>query len=542
MADKSFKKQSFLQGAAVLAAATAIVKIIGAIYKIPMQNVIGTAGFGYFNTAYQIYDVLLMISTAGLPVAMSRMISEAQALENHNQIRKIFSTALRVFLTIGILGTLMMVLFSRQLSVMMVGHDRSWAAIMALGPAVLFICVISAFRGFFQGQSNMNPTSISQVFEAICKLVIGLGAAWLIMKLTYDPDPEVMSGDAALGAGGAILGVTVGCLVSVVYLYACYRKAVKELPVGGTVKSTGETMKQLLSIAIPITIGSAGLQIINMVDTMVYMRRLVGAAGILSVRADELKGIYDFCRTIFNLPCAFITPIVVAIIPSITGHLTMKNERGVRLVEGSAMRITALIAAPCAFGLLSLAKPIVDLLTNYSVQDLEVGGVIMALMGVTVIFNSLILVTNAIMQAHGDVNTPVVHMITGGVVKVIANYFLVGMPELNIVGAAIGTLICYLVIMTLNFIAMIRKKTIDPKSFIGLLKPLLAGALMGAVAYMANGFLSAYVGGSLACLAAICVAAVVYFVLVFALRVITYEDCMLLPGGEKIARILRVNR
>ena len=533
MADKSFKKQSFLQGAAVLAAATAIVKIIGAIYKIPMQNVIGTAGFGYFNTAYQIYDVLLMISTAGLPVAMSRMISEAQALDNPNQIRKVFATALRVFLTIGILGTLMMVLFSRQLSVMMVGHDRSWAAIMALGPAVLFICVISAFRGFFQGQSNMNPTSISQVFEAVCKLFIGLGAAWLIMKLTYDP---------ALGAGGAILGVTVGCLVSAVYLYACYRKAVKELPVGGTVKSTGETMKQLLAIAIPITIGSAGLQIINMVDTMVYMRRLVGAAGILSERADELKGIYDFCRTIFNLPCAFITPIVVAIIPAITSHLTMKHDRGVRLVEGSAMRITALIAAPCAFGLLSLARPIVDLLTKYSAQDLQVGGIIMALMGITVVFNSLILVTNAIMQAHGDVNTPVVHMITGGVIKVIANYFLVGMSELNIIGAAIGTLICYLVIMSLNVIAMIRKKTIDPRSFTGLLKPTLAGLLMGAVAYMANGFLSAYVSGSLACLASICLAAAVYFVLVFALRIITYEDCMLLPGGEKIAKILRVNR
>ena len=146
------------------------------------------------------------------------------------------------------------------------------------------------------------------------------------------------------------------------------------------------------------------------------------------------------------------------------------------------------------------------------------------------------------MQAHGDVNTPVVHMLTGGIVKVIANYFLVGMPELNIVGAAIGTLICYFVIMALNMVAMIRKKTIDPRSFAGILKPLLAGALMGAVAYMANGFLSTHLGGSLACLAAICLAAVVYFVLVYALRIITYEDCMLLPAGEKIAKILRVNR
>jgi len=542
MADKSFKKQSFLQGAAVLAAATAIVKIIGAIYKIPLGIIIGDEGFSYFGKAYQIYEVLLMISTTGLPVAMSRMVSEAQTLENHDQIRKIFSTALRVFLALGIIGSALMVFFARPLSTLVATDESAWFAIAMLGPAVLFICIISAFRGFFQGQSNMTPTSVSQIMEAVCKLVIGLGAAWLIMKLTFNPDPAVMSGDVTYGAGGAILGVTIGCAVSAAYLFRCYRKASRELPTGGTVKSTGDTMRQLLAIAVPITLGSAGLQIINLVDTVVYMNRLVGALGLTATRANELSGIYEFCRTIFNLPCAFITPITIAIIPAITGHLTMKNDRGMRMVEGSAIRITGLIAAPCAFGLLSLAQPIMELLRGYSGEKLEVAGTIMAVLGATVVFNSLILVTNAIMQAHGDVTTPVIHMIAGGVIKVVVNFLLVAVPTLHIMGVAIGTLICYLSIIVLNIAAMIRKKTIDPRSFTGILKPLLAGLLMGAVAYMTNGFLSAYVGGSLACLVSICVAAVVYFVLVFALRIITYEDCMLLPGGEKIAKILRVNR
>ena len=535
MSEKPVKKQSFLQGAAILALATAIVKIIGAIYKIPMQSVIGKAGFGYFNTAYAIYDVLLMISTAGLPVAMSRMISEAQALENHNQIRKIFSTALKVFLCIGILGTGGMLLFSRQLSVMMVGNDRSWAAITALAPAVLFICVISAFRGFFQGQSNMTPTSVSQVFEAVCKLVIGLGAAWAIMNFV---------GDATYGAGGAILGVTVGCMVSVVYLFACYRKAKRTLPTGGQAKTTGETLRQLLAIAVPITIGSAGLQLINLADTAVYMRQLVNAAGVESTRADELKGIYDFCRTIFNLPCSFITPLVVSIIPSITEHITLKNHRGVRMLEGSALRITGLIAMPCAFGLASLSKPIVDLLTSdaeYAAADLHIGGVIMALMGITVIFNSLILVTNAIMQAHGDVKTPVVNMLLGGIAKVILNYFLVAIPSLNIMGAAIGTLACYFIIILLNVFAMLRKKTIAGRSFLGLGKPLLAGAIMGAAAFAANKLLSGFVSSSIATLASIAVAGVIYLILVIVFKVITRDDCALLPKGEKIAKILRIH-
>jgi len=191
-------------------------------------------------------------------------------------------------------------------------------------------------------------------------------------------------------------------------------------------------------------------------------------------------------------------------------------------------------------GLFCLGEPIMLLLRSYSGEKLELAGLLMALLGITVIFNSVILVTNAMMQAHGDVTTPVVNMIAGGVVKVIINYFLVGIPSLNIIGAAIGTLICYLLIVTMNIIAMQRKKTIDLRSLKGLLKPLLAAALMGAVAYMANGFLAAYVPEKLACIAAIGVAGVVYAILVLALRVITYDDCMLLPAGEKIAKILRV--
>ena len=532
MEKRSYQKQTFLQGAAVLALATAIVKVIGAIYKIPLQSFIGTAGYSYFGKAYTIYDVLLMISTTGLPVAMSRMISEAQTLQQHDQIRKIFTTALRVFLVLGILGTGGMLLFAKPLSVMVTTHERAWFAIASLAPAVLLVCMIAAFRGFFQGQSNMTPTSVSQVFEALCKLIVGLGLAWLLMKLT--------DGNETYGAGGAILGVTIGCVISAVYLLGCYRKAVRDLPRGGEVKSTRHTMAQLLAIAVPITLGSAGLQIINLVDTVVYMRRLVGAAGVPSLRADELSGIYEFCRTIFNLPGAFITPLVISVIPAITEHLTMKNNRGVRMVEGSAMRITGLVAMPCALGLFSLSRPILALLTDYNAADLQVGSVILALMGVTVIFNSLILVTNAMMQAHGDVTTPVITMICGGVIKVVVNFILVGIPGLNIVGAAMGTLICYFVIIIMNIAAMAKRKTIDLRSLKGLFKPLLASVLMGAVAYMVNGVLTGRVSDALACLAAIAAAGLCYVILVLVLRVITYEDCLLLPKGEKIAKILRI--
>lgn len=533
--NKKQQKQTFLQGAAILAVATAIVKLIGAIYKIPLQSVIGKAGYGYFGTAYSIYDVLLMVSTTGLPVAMSRMISEAQTLERHDQIRKIFRVALRVFLVLGIVGTAGMLFGAKLLSGWIQQNDRAWFAIACLAPAVLLVSIIAAFRGFFQGQSNMTPTSVSQVFEALCKLVFGLGFAMLLMDFTM--------GNETFGAGGAILGVTIGCAVSAIYLAMRYRKASKALPKGGDTDSSKKILKTLLAIAVPITIGSAGLQIINLVDSAVYMGRLVGAAGVVSDRADELKGIYEFCRTIFNLPGAFITPLVISIIPAITSHLTMKNERGVRMVEGSALRITGLIAMPCAFGLACLSVPVLALLApEYTAADMQVGSWILALFGITVIFNSLILVTNAMMQAHGDVITPVINMILGGVVKVVINFVLVGIPELNIIGAAIGTLVCYLVIIVLNVAAMAKKKTIALSSLVGLIKPLIASALMGAVAYMVHGFISAYLSASISTLVAIAAAGVCYLILVIVLRVITYDDCQLLPKGEKIAKILRIRK
>ena len=534
MNDRGVKKQSFLHGAAVLAMATLVVKVIGMFYKIPLQNIIGNAGYGYFTTAYDIYSVLLMVSTTGLPVAMSRMISESQALGHTAQIKKIFRTALTVFLTLGIIGALGMGLLCRQLSVLATSFDTSWAAIACLAPSVLFICIISAFRGFFQGQSNMTPTSVSQVFEALCKLFVGLGAAWLILNATQSE---------TLAAGGAILGVTVGCIIAMVYLFSRYRKAVRSASFSeGPVESTRSTMKTLLTIAVPITIGAAGLQLINLVDTMVFMRRLTGGAGFDQTMAENAKGIYNVCQTIFNLPCAFITPITISVIPAITEHLTKKNRRGAKMVEDSAIRIMSLIAMPCAVGLAVLSGPILQLLYGYEGTDLQTGAGILSVLGATVVFNSLVLTTNAVMQAHGDVKTPVVNMLIGGVVKVVVNFFLVGLPQVNILGAAIGTLCCYGTITMLNLFAMGRLEGDHRLSFSAvMLKPLIAAAVMGVFAFfVCRGLTNLLSSAKIACLGGVAAGAAAYAVLVILLKAVTYDDCMLLPKGEKIAKILRI--
>ena len=557
MNDQPIKKQTFLQGTAVLAIATVLVKLMGFLFKVPLNNIIGEDGFGYFNTAYDVYNVLLMISTTGLPVAMSRMISQAQTLGNHAQIKRIYRTSLYVFLTIGMVGSLGMLFFCRQLSVMVTTNENSWAAIAALAPCVLLICLVSAYRGFFQGQSNMTPTSVSQIFEAVTRLVVGLGLAWLVMKLTGEAAVRAQGivlasgetaqdyGDITLAAGGAILGVTLGSLISVVYLHHKFRQSNQILSLGGgTAKSTRSTMKELLSIAVPITLGSAGLQIINLFDTMIYMRRLTGALQWTEKMADSAKGVYNFCQTVFALPCSFIPTITIAVIPAITASLTRKDLAEAKATSESSVRTMALIAMPCAAGLFVMAEPVIRLLcSTYTEDKIQLAATMLAILGLTVIFNSLVLLLNAIMQAHGDVVTPVVNMLIGGIIKIIVNYILVGQPNLNIVGAPIGTFICYISITALDLIAMKRHISARPAIFKNIIRPGLASAIMGAATFMVYRVLSNAISSwKLACLLSLAFALVLYAVLVVFLRCLTYEDCMLLPKGEKIAKILRIRK
>ena len=526
------KQQNFLQGTAMLALATAIVKVIGALYKIPLNAIIGEQGFSYFNTAYEIYNVLLMISTAGLPVAMSRMISQASSLGHYNQVRRVYATARGIFLGLGISGSLLMTVFCRQLAAFQRQPD-AWAAIGCLGPCVLLICVMSIFRGFFQGQGNMLPTSISQVLEAATKLIVGIAAAVGLLKLTNS---------IPLAAGGAILGVTASCLLSAGYLFGCFRKSFRELPVTGEEVSTiGQTAKGLLIIAIPITVGSAGLQILTMLETKLYMGQLL-ALGYTQGTADTMKGIYNMTQTIFNMPCAFITPITISIIPAITAQLTLCNDMGAKETEESAARITGLISMPCAFGLAALAQPITALLGGYSGEKLVLATRLMTILGFSVMFNAVVLVTTAIMQAHGRAGRPVLNMFLGGILKLAAVYILTGNPYIHILGAPIGTLLCYMCICILNICSIRSLLTQSPALVRNLVRPFLAALIMGIFAWLSwFGLTRLGVGSRLIlCALPVVIGATAYCVLAVRLKVITYSDCLLLPKGEKIAKMLKL--
>ena len=549
------QKQSFLGGAAVLALATAVVKVIGAIYKIPLKQILGDDGFAYFGTAYEILAVLLMISITGLPAAMSRMISEARTLGQTKQILQIYRVSRTLFLTFGVVGSLGMALICRWLAALM-HMEQSWFAILCMSPAVLFIGLLAVERGYFQGQSNMVPTSVSQVLEAVCKLVIGLGLAWAFLRvqknnglLTSLPrgsaEAVALTDAHAKAAGLAILGVTLGSAVAWIYMIWQHRKAVagmREACRDETVFSAKDTARKLLAIAVPITLGAAGLQIITTIDSGVYMARLKGPAGVPEQLADDYKGIYFFAQTIFNLPMAFIGPLAISAIPAITEQLTLHRGRQANTIAESAVRIMSLIAMPCSVGLMVLSEPIMQLLGGYTAENyLGIASNLMRILAACVFFNASVLVMNAILQAGGHAFLPVIHMVAGGIVKLIISFVLVANPNIHIIGVPIGTAVCFALIAFLDYVAIRRVLPNPPRLMENVVKPILASLAMGAVTFVLNSLcetlrLSLLLRTGLSILGA----AVAYAVLVVALRIVTRDDCSLLPKGDKIAKLLRI--
>ena len=554
------KKQSFLHGAALLALATAIVKVIGAIYKLPLKGIIGDEGYSYFCSAYDIYTVLLLISTAGLPVAMSRMISQASSLNDPMQVKRVYNTSRAIFLGLGAVSTGLMMVFCRQLAASQEQPD-AWLAIFCLAPCAFLMGVISTYRGFFQGQRNMIPTSISQVIEAVIKLALGLLAAILILQL---------GGTIPMAAAGAILGVTVSCLVSVIYLFTVFHKqAEPEFLQLRQPNFHGLTAKQLLAIAVPITIGAAGLQLLTVIETSLYMDRLVDLLAsnrltgpladalresilaadstltgdqLHSKMAANMKGVYNFAQNIYNLPNSFITPITVSIIPAIAAQLTQCNALGVKSTAESAARITSLISLPCAIGLMLLGEPIMALLGGYTGEKLTLAAQLMGVLGISVFLHAVVLVTNAIMQAYGHANIPVINMLSSGVLRLAVVFLLTGNPAIGILGVPIGTALCNLCIAVLNLLSIRRVVAEKPAIATGLLRSFLPAAIMGIAAFgLWQGLkLLGITSRLILCGAPLAVAVAVYGLCAVVFRSVTREDCLLLPKGEKIAKLLRL--
>ncbi|BAK97469.1 putative transporter [Oscillibacter valericigenes Sjm18-20] len=533
------KKQSFLGGAATLAGAVVVVKLIGAVYRLPINNILSAEGKTYFNIAYNVYNVLLTISTAGLPLAISKLTSQAHALGRRNEQRKLFRTSIWLFLGLGIVLSLLMFFGADQLAAL--NHQPPAApAIRTLAPSVFCLCLLACMRGYTQGQGNMTPTAASQVLEVLFKLGVGLPVAWYVAKTLR------MGVDYV--AAGAILGVTVSEVVALFFMgFYLFRNRDKN-PSDDVPPPAGTLMKQVLSIGVPITLSNSAMSIITMLDTQIVLSRLDSIKGLLPAAPATLYGQYALGTDLVNLPPSFVFPITMSLIPFVAAALAQHENVRANRVVSSALRLIALMSIPAGIGLSVLSGPILRLLYPAQLQNAIACAPLLRIQGIACIFICLMNLTNAILQSYGKEKIPIWTMITGGVTKIVMNYFLVGNPNINIMGAPVSTLCCYLVIAGLNLYFVWKYSPEKPRYLQIFAKPALASVLMGISAWAVYGLLSRalfgghseYLGNAVSTLGAIFAAVVVYGILVLALRILRAEDLESIPHGKKLAKILRL--
>lgn len=537
------KGQNFLHGAAIYTIGIIIIKILGAVYKIPLGNILGDEGFGHFGLTYKIYNVFLTISTAGIPVAMSRLISESDTINRDQQVRRIFQVSLWAFIGLGAFGTIIMMAFPAGLAAMM-GDIQASRCIFVMAPSVLLVCVAAAYRGYAQGHSDMIPTTVSQVVETAVKVLVGLAAAIILHR---------MGKSVEICAAGAILGTTVSSLAAMLYMQIkVHRKYEVNPPVrpdSDVPDSRKKILWDLLRIGIPITISTSVMSLIQLADSMITLNQLQNAAGYTANAAYVLNGVYEKALTVYNVPSAFVVPFLSSLVPAVAAARIRGDLDEACDVAENAMRMCTLLCLPMAVGMAVLAVPCMQVLYPGSADQ---GGILLFELGITCYFMTMSLMTNSILPANGNERLPLVSILLGGITKILVTYILVGNPAVNIYGAPIGTLCCYLVMLTTNLYFMARnmKRPMRIVRIIG--RPGISVAIMGIAAWSVWNLLHGVMGGVTAEImdrpvnvlipfgAAVATGVVVYFIMIIALRAITLEDMKLIPKGEKVAKLLRI--
>jgi len=539
-------KIKYLKGAAILAAASIFVKIIGAVYKIPLfqDGVLGDEGAGDFQVTYSVYTLILTISTAGVPAAMSRLVSAAKAKDEKNLVKSYFKTAMPAFALLGFFAMLLMLLFADSFASVM-NNTKAAPGIRVLAPAVFFACIIAVYRGYAQGYQNMIPTAISQIVEVMSKTIFGITAALLLVNLGYD---------SPIVSAGAIVGVTIGLGLCIPLLFLQKRRLDKQLYDSNDEVNTDtarhtklSVLAKVMKVSIPITLSASFMSIMVVIDNSIVLGRLQSALSMSEVEARGLFGMYSRALAIYNLPPSLVIPVSISIIPAIAAARAKLNSHEAKDIMQSSVKLVNLIAMPAAFGLMVLASPVLTALYN---DQRELTANIMIILGASSFFVCLQYVTTAVLQANGYERVALYTFPVGALLKIFLAWFLAGHPDFGILASPIGTLVCFSTISVLNII-IIKTKIKDGrpeflKIFAG---SILNSSAMAGVIFAVNTFLNIFVSGKIGSprfeavvflSITIFIGIVVYGMLAIITRTITKEDIKLIPKGDKLAKILKV--
>ena len=522
-------KNSFLKGAVVLGVAGLIVKILGAFFRIPLGRLITSEGMGYYQTAYPIYVLLLSISTSGFPIAISKMVSERRAVGNYKGAHRVFTITLKILLVLGLL-TFSIFFFGARIIVNALNNPNAYYSMVALAPALLFVPIMAAYRGYFQGRNNMTPTAVSQIIEQSGRVGFGLILAYFLM-------PKGLDYAAAGGSFGATAGAIFGMAFILFVYYINKPKIEKELLKSEDFEeeSYKVIIKSMLTIALPIIIGASVMPIMNMIDVSIVINRLM-ASGYSQSEANALYGqLTGMAATLINLPQVLTMSIAMSIVPVVSQAYALRDMESVKENANLSVRMAVLLGLPSGVGLMVLATPTMQLL--YPNEPASIGQILF-FMSLGVVFLSLIQTLTGILQGLGKSQIPVMNLFIAAIFKLVCTYTLTSIPSLNVKGAAIGTVLAYMIAAGLDIYWV--RKLLNIKFDINhlLIKPLLTAAIMGVVAKLTHMGLTDKLGNSLSTVIAIVLAIIVYVVVLILIGGITKEEIEKLPKGKKLSKFI----
>ncbi len=470
----SDKQKSILSGMTVLSVVGLVCKIVGALYRVPLARLIGDEGMGTYQLVFPTYNMLLTISSAGLPVAISRMVSFTLARDDPRNARRIFRVALCLLTALGFTACILMVVLSPALALRS-GDPSTQPGFVAIAPALLLVCMMSALRGFMQGQQNMVPTAISQLIEQVGKVFIAIPLAYFGSRVSI-----------AYGAAGVLLGTSIAEAVALAYMFAVYRR---KRPAFLRLKQNEQEapldarslLKRLTSLSVPITLGACIVPIASFIDSGLLLKRLY-AAGIEPGAALGIYGRYSgYVLTLINVPTALATAIAMSLVPSISSAMARGDGKGMRRQSALGLRLSFVVGLPCTAGMSLLSRRILSLIFVFSeASDLMVTAQLLSLSSLTIVLFTVVQSTSGILQGLRRQRIPMYTLLAGVAVKVLLNYTLIGLPQFNIFGAPIASIACYTISMAPNLYFVFRY-TGDKPDWAGLLlRPALATALMAA--------------------------------------------------------------
>ncbi len=596
------KKQSVLNGAMMLMFAVLLVKVIGLLFKIPLTDMIGAAGRGYFNSAYEIYTPIFAISMAGLPVAVSRMVAENIALGNYREPRMIRKVSQRLFIIVGVTGTLILLAAAYPYA-RFVANIRSLPAVLCVAPSIFFCCYMSTYRGYYEGLRNMTPTAISQVVEALGKLVVGLVLAKLVTQtgMNQYESGMVASGNVSAtvfgnevtslaeansvitpwAAAGAVMGVTIGSVAAAVFLTIYYKikgDGITRTQLVNSEKSSPSDVlaKEMIKIAVPMVVSALILNITNLVDTVTIQSRLTSAiesdsATILQMHSEAINeavrlsrinindsaeivkylwGSYGMALDFRNLIPNLTLQLGISALPALAAAWAVKDKKGTKSTIELVLRICMLIGLPAGFGMAALATPLLTLIygRGSSSDAISVVAPIMVVYGIATALMAVSTPITNMLQAIGRTDIPVKSVVVGAICKITCNFILVGNPKINVYGAVVGTILFYVVIVACNLTSLLRISKVKVNWASILVKPLICAALCGITAFAAYGLLSKIFPvtntesilnmGTVSTVIAVGLAVIVYVISLLLVKGVAREDVSVLPKGEKIAKTL----